>query len=514
MRRLGLRARVVAITAGLLAVVLAIGAVTLALVVLAAQRSGLDAELRRTADQVAVLVAQDTLPATLPVSGARLVQVVDGGGAVVSASLAADRLTPLLSATELASARGGAAVEVPATRLAETGTLRAVAVPAGPQSRGLTVLAASPIEAPSESQRGLWLGLGVGVPLLVAIATALLWQAVGAALRPVDALRAGAERIGAGDDESARLPVPPGQDEIRSLALTLNGMLDRLQDAADGQRRFVADAAHELRSPVASLRMQVEVAQRVAGRSASAESSSPSASSASSEASASSGASASSASSGFSGSWGSDPLGSTGSDPDESLAAELAPDVERLARLVDDLLLLARAGSPRSTHRPEEVDVTRLLADLVQRYAQARVPVHLQAPAEPVVADLDRAGLQRAVANLVDNATRHAREQVTLRVRTEAGRLLIEVVDDGDGIPADQRERVFDRFTRLDDARDRDAGGSGLGLAIARELARRDGGEITLHEAEPGLLARLSYAAPRRESTGRGLTRPRHVDEP
>lgn len=505
MRRLGLRARVVAITAGLLAVVLAIGAVTLALVVLAAQRSGLDAELRRTADQVAVLVAQDTLPATLPVSGARLVQVVDGGGAVVSASLAADRLTPLLSATELASARGGAAVEVPATRLAETGTLRAVAVPAGPQSRGLTVLAASPIEAPSESQRGLWLGLGVGVPLLVAIATALLWQAVGAALRPVDALRAGAERIGAGDDESARLPVPPGQDEIRSLALTLNGMLDRLQDAADGQRRFVADAAHELRSPVASLRMQVEVAQRVAGRSASAESSSPSASSASSEAS---------ASSGFSGSWGSDPLGSTGSDPDESLAAELAPDVERLARLVDDLLLLARAGSPRSTHRPEEVDVTRLLADLVQRYAQARVPVHLQAPAEPVVADLDRAGLQRAVANLVDNATRHAREQVTLRVRTEAGRLLIEVVDDGDGIPADQRERVFDRFTRLDDARDRDAGGSGLGLAIARELARRDGGEITLHEAEPGLLARLSYAAPRRESTGRGLTRPRHVDEP
>lgn len=511
MRRLGLRARVVAITAGLLAVVLAIGAVTLALVVLAAQRSGLDAELRRTADQVAVLVAQDTLPATLPVSGARLVQVVDGGGAVVSASLAADRLTPLLSATELASARGGAAVEVPATRLAETGTLRAVAVPAGPQSRGLTVLAASPIEAPSESQRGLWLGLGVGVPLLVAIATALLWQAVGAALRPVDALRAGAERIGAGDDESARLPVPPGQDEIRSLALTLNGMLDRLQDAADGQRRFVADAAHELRSPVASLRMQVEVAQRVAGRSASAESSSPSASSASSEASASSGFSGFS---GFSGSWGSDPLGSTGSDPDESLAAELAPDVERLARLVDDLLLLARAGSPRSTHRPEEVDVTRLLADLVQRYAQARVPVHLQAPAEPVVADLDRAGLQRAVANLVDNATRHAREQVTLRVRTEAGRLLIEVVDDGDGIPADQRERVFDRFTRLDDARDRDAGGSGLGLAIARELARRDGGEITLHEAEPGLLARLSYAAPRRESTGRGLTRPRHVDEP
>lgn len=500
MRRLGLRARVVAITAGLLAVVLAIGAVTLALVVLAAQRSGLDAELRRTADQVAVLVAQDTLPATLPVSGARLVQVVDGGGAVVSASLAADRLTPLLSATELASARGGAAVEVPATRLAETGTLRAVAVPAGPQSRGLTVLAASPIEAPSESQRGLWLGLGVGVPLLVAIATALLWQAVGAALRPVDALRAGAERIGAGDDESARLPVPPGQDEIRSLALTLNGMLDRLQDAADGQRRFVADAAHELRSPVASLRMQVEVAQRVAGRSASAESSSPSASSASSEASASSGFSGFS---GFSGSWGSDPLGSTGSDPDESLAAELAPDVERLARLVDDLLLLARAGSPRSTHRPEEVDVMRLLADLVQRYATARVPVRLQAPAEPVVADLDRAGLQRAVANLVDNATRHAREQVTLRVRTEAGRLLIEVVDDGDGIPADQRERVFDRFTRLDDARDRDAGGSGLGLAIARELARRDGGEITLHDADPGLVARLSYAMPGDVPAGR-----------
>lgn len=479
MRRFGLRARVVAITAGLLAVVLAIGAVTLALVVLTAQRSGLDAELRRTADQVAALVAEDTLPATLPVSGARLVQVVDAGGSVVSASLAADRLTPLLSTQELATARGGAAIEVPAARLAEAGTLRAVAVPAGPESRGLNVLAASPIEAPSESQRGLWLGLAVGVPLLVAIAATLLWQAVGAALRPVDALRAGAERIGAGDDASARLPVPAGQDEIRSLALTLNGMLDRLQEAADSQRRFVADAAHELRSPVASLRMQVEVAQRLASRSG---------------ASGSSGASTSSGS----------PAPSE-PDADEGLAAELLPDVERLGRLVDDLLLLARAGSPRSAHRPEELDVTRLVGDLVQRYATARVPVRLHAPrgAEPVVADLDRAGLQRAVANLVDNATRHAREQVTVRVRTQADRLLIEVVDDGEGIPADQRERVFDRFTRLDEARDRDAGGTGLGLAIARELARRDGGEITLHDAEPGLLARLSYAAPKRESAGR-----------
>lgn len=480
MSRFGLRARVVAITAGLLAVVLTVGAVALALVVLTAQRSGLDAELRRTADQVAALVAEDTLPATLPVSGARLVQVVDAGGSVVSASLAADRLTPLLSAQELATARGGAAIEVPAARLAETGTLRAVAVPAGPESRGLTVLAASPIEAPSESQRGLWLGLAVGVPLLVAIAAALLWQAVGAALRPVDALRAGAERIGAGDDASARLPVPAGQDEIRSLALTLNGMLDRLQEAADSQRRFVADAAHELRSPVASLRMQVEVAQRLASRSG---------------ASGSSGASTSSGS----------PAPSE-PDADEGLAAELLPDVERLGRLVDDLLLLARAGSPRSAHRPEELDVTRLVGDLVQRYATARVPVRLHAPsrsAEPVVADLDRAGLQRAVANLVDNATRHAREQVTVRVRTQADRLLIEVVDDGEGIPADQRERVFDRFTRLDEARDRDAGGTGLGLAIARELARRDGGEITLHDAEPGLLARLSYAAPKRESAGR-----------
>lgn len=320
MSRFGLRARVVAITAGLLAVVLTVGAVALALVVLTAQRSGLDAELRRTADQVAALVAEDTLPATLPVSGARLVQVVDAGGSVVSASLAADRLTPLLSAQELATARGGAAIEVPAARLAETGTLRAVAVPAGPESRGLTVLAASPIEAPSESQRGLWLGLAVGVPLLVAIAAALLWQAVGAALRPVDALRAGAERIGAGDDASARLPVPAGQDEIRSLALTLNGMLDRLQEAADSQRRFVADAAHELRSPVASLRMQVEVAQRLASRSG---------------ASGSSGASTSSGS----------PAPSE-PDADEGLAAELLPDVERLGRLVDDLLLLARAGSP------------------------------------------------------------------------------------------------------------------------------------------------------------------------
>lgn len=298
-------------------------------------------------------------------------------------------------------------------------------------------------------------------------------------LRPVDALRAGAERIGAAGAGGARLPVPPAHDEIRALAVTLNGMLDRLDAASEAQRRFVADAAHELRSPVASLLMQVEVAARL--------------------------------------------------DASDDLAGELLPDVQRLQRLVDDLLLLSRARATGGAHRPEPIDQIGLLGLLTQvsdRYTGARVPVRVVAEdraaaedapaplADPArfVARVDRLGLERALINLIDNGVRHARTRVDLRVPCPSpdapGALLVEVVDDGAGIAPADRDRVFDRFTRLDEARHRDAGGSGLGLAIVRELIRRDGGEVTLHTGEAGgLVARITVPAP--DSADRGPTQNR-----
>lgn len=266
---------------------------------------------------------------------------------------------------------------------------------------------------------------------------------IGSTLRPVEALRHGAERIGQGTPDDERLPVPPTGDEVAALATTLNGMLDRLAAAQTKQRSFVADAAHELRSPLASMRTQLEVAARV---------------------------------------------GETG-----GLPAGLLPEVQRLSGLVEDLLVLARAGDDGGPRRVEDVDAADLLAEVADRYAAARVPVRVRHPpaehGHALQVRASRSELLRAVGNLVDNAVRHATTQVSLSARATAGGVELTVCDDGHGIPEAERERVFDRFARLDEARDRDSGGSGLGLAITRELLRRSAGTIRLEDAAPGVRA-------------------------
>ena len=235
----------------------------------------------------------------------------------------------------------------------------------------------------------------------------------------------------------------------------------RIRAARDRQRGFVADAAHELRSPLASMRTQLEVAQR---------------------------------------------LGEAG-----ELPAELLVDVARLSRLVEDLLLLARADAftgPPATR--ESFDAAALLAEVADRYTAARVPVTVgSGAAQPVavrrsgapspvtgravtepatgpVLQADREEVRRAVANLVDNAVRHAGTRVRLAVERRGPSVVLVVTDDGPGVPEAEREKVFERFARLDDARDRDAGGTGLGLPIVRELVRRQGGTVRLTDAQPG----------------------------
>jgi signal transduction histidine kinase len=259
-------------------------------------------------------------------------------------------------------------------------------------------------------------------------------------LRPVEALRAGAEEI-TGAARSDRLPVPDSGDEIHRLAVTLNDMLHRLDAARARQRAFVADAAHELRSPLTNMRTELEVAQRLAD------------------------------------------------DTDwPALADDLLTDVQRLSRLVDDLLLLARADDDATRALPapaEPVELSELLGEVAARYPTVRY----EHPADPLPTTGDRDALARVVANLLDNAVRHAEKRVVLSVAADGAYQRISVCDDGPGIPAADRQRVFQRFTRLDDARARDAGGSGLGLAIVRELVRRHHGTVTLGDAEPGLRA-------------------------
>ncbi|WP_440101193.1 ATP-binding protein [Streptosporangium sp. H16] len=269
-----------------------------------------------------------------------------------------------------------------------------------------------------------------GIPALLLLVAALTWLAVGRALAPVSAIRAEMADITA-SDLHRRVPVPRSRDEIARLAETMNRTLDRLELAVSRHKRFVADAAHELRSPLAILRTRLELARP------------------------------------------------------GPLAAEALTDVERIQALTSDLLLLARldAGEP-ICH--EEVDLGQVTAEEAARSRpRPEIEVTLEVAADTVI--LGSAGqLRRLVANLVDNAVRHASSAVTVRLATDGGEAVLDVLDDGPGIPAEHHEAVFDRFTRLDEARDRDAGGAGLGLAIARDIAVRHGGNLRVAGKDRG----------------------------
>ena len=436
LRRLSLRARLLLVSVVVLFIGLAGGGVVLVATMNFALLRTANEEALATAEAVAGLVNQDALSDPLPAAPAVRVQVVDAQDRVRAVSAGADRLVPILYPDELDRLGSGQGQFIAGSRIGFEGRVRVVVVAAGPASDPLRVVVARPTSDLTQSVRLLRTTLLITFPPLVALLALVAWRVVGATLRPVEALRAGAEEI-TGAARSDRLPVPDSRDEIHRLAVTLNGMLHRLDAARGRQRAFVADAAHELRSPLTNMRTELEVAQR---------------------------------------------LPDTTDWP--ALADDLLTDVDRLSRLVDDLLLLARAddGSTRALSRPEEtVELGQLLAEVAARYPA----VSFERPAVPLRTRGERDAIGRVVANLLDNAVRHAASTVRLTVLADGAYRMISVADDGPGIPAADRERVFDRFTRLDDARARDAGGSGLGLAIVRELVRRHHGTVALRGASP-----------------------------
>jgi signal transduction histidine kinase len=445
-RRLSLRARlslvsVLAVATGLLAGgLLLVGVLNLALL------RAVNTEATDTARAVANLVDQGLLSVPIPASPGVQVQVVDPQGRVRAVSATADRLVPILYPDELRGLADGEVRVIPGDRIGLTGQVRVVVADAGRPGDPVRVLVARSTADVAQGVRILRVTLLIAFPLLMLLLGAVAWRVVGAALRPVEALRSGAEEI-TGAARSDRLPVPDSRDEIHRLAVTLNGMLHRLDAARARQRAFVADAAHELRSPLTTMRTELEVAQRL---------------------------------------------------PDTdwpALAGDLLADVDRLSRLVDDLLLLARADDAVSTRAAAAPAATVELGGLLGEVAARYPAVRYDRPEQPVCTTGDRDALGRVVANLLDNATRHAAGEVVLTVAADGGYQRISVCDDGPGIPAADRERVFQRFTRLDDARARDAGGTGLGLAIVRELVRQHHGIVTLGDADPGL--RVDVRLPR-----------------
>ncbi len=455
---MGLRARLTAATTVVVAVGLLAGSLLVVLALRVALLSGLDEGGRARARGVAELVTQDRLPSTLP-AGAGLVQVVDADQRVLAASPGTDRLVPLLGGADVTAVRGGATRELPGAQVAQDDPLRVVGLAAGTPADPLTVLVASSLAQVDDSTRVVRRGLLVGAPLLLLVVAALAWWLVGSVLRPVEQLRRGAARIrddpGApptrDGDRDRRLPVPPGTDELHRLATTLNEMLDRLADSAARQREFVADAAHELRSPLASARTQLEV---LLAHPAGAD-------------------------------W-------------PGTAADVLTDVERLARLVDDLLLLARTDAGVRANR-RDVDLARLASDAVDALGRGADRVRTDpevdpdpgprvrlAPGSAGVVPGDPVALGRVVSNLLENAVRHAAHEVVVDVRADGGRVRLTVDDDGPGIDPADRSRVLERFTRLDPARGRDAGGTGLGLSIVQRLVVAHEGTLALDRSPAG----------------------------
>ncbi|SER31804.1 Signal transduction histidine kinase [Streptomyces sp. yr375] len=372
----------------------------------------------------------------------RPVQIVDAEGTPVAAGEDLERIGPATVAGDSgADLEPGEIdddtrfVDGTATVDGDTADYRFAAVEVRDPRKGpLTVYAGAPLEAEQSAVRTALTVMLIGFPLLLAVVAGVTWLVTRRALRPVEGIRREMAAITASADLARRVPEPDTHDEVARLARTTNETLAALETSVERQRRFVADASHELRSPIASLRTQLEVGA---------------------------------------------------AHPELLDVAGAVEDTVRLQRLAADLLLLARLDAGEAPATGRRVD----LVALAREEAGHRAGVTVDVASSAVEVAGSRGQLGRVLANLLDNGLRHARSSVGVRVRRagEAGEwAVVEVADDGDGVPEADRERIFERFVRLDDARSRDEGGAGLGLAIARDVAVRHGGTLTVRQTPTG----------------------------
>ncbi len=458
LHRFSLRTRIVALATLAVVLVLAAGGWLLT----SALRQALVDDLASTAAlrsrDLATLAVQGRLPRPIPIgdSDEALVQVVAGGRVVAaSANVTGD---PVLE-VDPPSPGTTTVVEVaslPITDDGDEGGFLVAATSVGGSDGAITVYVASSLEDVEETlAEATRLGLQV-LPVLVVVLAGGIWLLVGRTLAPVEAIRVEAEAI-TGSDLHRRVPEPVRGDEIGRLARTLNRMLGRLEESAARQRRFVADAAHELRTPVASVRTTLETARSSPRR----------------------------------------------IDWDE-VSGDVLADTVRMQQLTEQLLLLARVDAGRLAERMQAADlddiVTRALArnepdpDVEVRVLQIEP---LQITGEPIL-------LEQVARNLIDNAIAHATSRVEIALRQEDDVAIITVDDDGAGIPHDQRRAVFERFTRLDHARTRQrTGGAGLGLAIVADIVAAHGGTVHATDSPLGG-ARLTVRLPRHGTDGPG----------
>jgi signal transduction histidine kinase len=303
---------------------------------------------------------------------------------------------------------------------------------------GVVIHTATPIDDVEESVAALRTGLFIAIPVIAVIMGLLIWRLVGRTLQPVEAIRTQVAAI-SGTQLDRRVTEPPTNDEIARLARTMNAMLDRVEDASQRERRFGADASHELRSPLTRMQTELEVDL-------------------------------------------------THPETADLVATHrsVLEEVSAMHRLVEDLLHFARSDNHTSqlNHQPVDIDDLVLAA---ARQLRASTPVQIDTAgvsAAQVFGDRDE--LARAIRNLCDNAARHANSRITLTSREQHGLAQLTVTDDGPGIPEHERSRVFERFARVDEARQATSGGTGLGLAITLDIIQRHGGTVTIEEPDDG----------------------------
>lgn len=410
-------------------------------------RGSLDSSLRSQADTLAQSVKdtpgsvqpRDARRAALHLPSNVVAQVIDPGGHVVEASDEVGR-TPLVPRAILEQARHARTFT---TIYVDDDPYRAVAMSVRIGTGTWRVVIGSSLDPNHAAVSRVITEFLVGGSIAVILAALGAWILATFALRPVERIRRAAAHI-SGHDSDAQLPVPSTRDEIAALATTMNELLARLQGALARERAFVADAGHELRTPLAVLRTELELAERPAR------------------------------------------------SRDELIDAirNAALETDRLARLAEELLFLARAED-RPTSGFDVEPIVPLLRQSVQaftRRAEERA-VSVRIVADPgLAAPLDAISVRRAVDNLIDNALRYAPggSEIVIEAREDGGSLIVEVRDTGAGFPDGFLPHAFERFRRADSARARVDGGSGLGLAIVSAVARRHGGTAQARNRETG----------------------------
>jgi len=430
------RARSTIAATAVVAVALVVAGVT----AMTLQRSSLvdaiDTALTGRVNDLAALIVDGSIPTqiTAPGGDATLVQIVDGDGGVIASS---PNITGEEPISDIRPAPGAQTATTQTLPIGE-GEFRLVAQSVTAHDQMFTIFAAASLDPVDEAVGALAAILIVGIPVLIALVGLTVWFIIGRTLHPVEAIRSKVASIGDRDLDH-RVPVPDSDDEIARLAATMNLMLDRLELSSDQQRRFVADASHELRSPLAAIRSQLEVDLIHAEKA----------------------------------NW-------------RVTYEDVLDETLRMQRLVDDLLLLARSDAGTLPKHHESIDLDDIVFELVQRI-QPTTSITIDAThvsGAQVSGDPD--AIARLVRNLLENAVRFSAERIEVALNEIGGHALLTIADDGPGIPLADRTRVFERFTRLDEARDRDHGGTGLGLAIAREIALHHDGCITIEDTPLG----------------------------